>query len=149
MARTPVHTEPRLGPRDGEQRLVRRRKGASDIFHIDPELIPPGVSYEWKRKAVYGQENPAYMLGLMENHWKPVDVSRLPHMMPDGWTGAIERDGLILMERPSYLTEEARQEDEAAARAPIKAQQERLGQNVGILENRNAAIRTTYSEIPD
>jgi hypothetical protein len=32
-------------------------------------------------------------------------------MMPTGHTGAIEKEGMVLMERPQYLTDEARQED--------------------------------------
>lgn len=149
MARTPVH-EVRVGPRDGEERLQRKRKSFVDAYHIDPALIPPGTSYEWKRENVYGQENPAYMMGLQENHWKPVDASRLPHMMPEGYKGAIRRDGLILMERPSYLTEEAEQENIEAARAPVLAQKARMGQTPdGTAPRVGARVAVTYDEIPE
>lgn len=141
--------ETRLGPRDGEERLYRKRKTNTDAYHIDAELIPPGVSYEWKRESTYGQEQPAYMMGLQENHWKPVPSDRLPHMMPDGYKGPIRRDGLILMERPAYLTEEAVLEAKEEAEKPIRAQRQRMGQDSGVLEKRRASINVSYEEIPE
>jgi len=150
MTRTNPRSEPRLGPREGEARLVRKRKANTDAYHIPPELIPPGVSYEWKRKAVYGQPDHAHMLGLKENHWTEVPVSRLPHMMPEGHTGCIERGDLVLMERPAYLTEEAMQEMREDAFRPIQAQQARLGDTPsGTLERTVARVRTSFDDIPE
>lgn len=113
--------------RDGKA-LSRKRGGNSDRFHIPAHLIPEGWTYEWKRETLYGQEDPAHMIAMGENGWTPVDASVHPgYFMPKNYSGPIRRDGMILMERPKELTEEARAEDVALARAQMRAQSEQLG----------------------
>lgn len=119
-------------PPEGE-RLVRGRRGTKSPYDIDPSRIPEGTSYEWKRKSVYGEPNAAYDLELAENHWKPVSAETAKKL------GVLrEHGGLVLMERPSYLTAEARSEDkqrsqeavygrEMEARSSEKGQFERAG----------------------
>jgi hypothetical protein len=118
--------EPLREPIRAEARKVRKRRGDVNPLYIDPKMIPAGVTWEWKRLTLLGQRNPGYEVSLRENGWEPVDCKQVPEMMPPGWKGAVERDGLILMERPAYLTEEARQEDIAMARQNLAAQ---MGQN--------------------
>lgn len=96
---------------DGQQRLVRRRRRTDDKFYFDPKKIPDGWSYEWKREYCYGKLDIDHQVNLRENHWTPVPASRHPELMPIGAEGAITKDGMVLMERPLYLTEEAREED--------------------------------------
>ena len=36
----------------------------TDDFYVDPKVIPAGWGYEWKRKTVFGQEDPAYQVQL-------------------------------------------------------------------------------------
>lgn len=107
----PVETqeEERIDPR--ETRLKRRRSRAEDALYIDPRIIPSGVSYEWKRMSVYGQPDPHHQNNLRENHWLPVPASRHPELVSENSKGTIAFEGMILMERPMYLTKEARQED--------------------------------------
>ena len=95
-----------------EGRLTRKRKRTEDKFFIDPEVIPPGVSYEWKRKSCYGAEDRHHITNLMDNHWKPVPNDRHAGMIT-------EQDGQILMERPKYLTDEARVEDYEIAMSEV------------------------------
>lgn len=123
--RKPIREEVRE-PIKAEVRKTRKRRGNVDPLWIDPRDIPAGTTYEWKRQTVYGMRNPGYEVALAENGWEPVPVSRHRGFMPPGWKGSIERDGLILMERPAYLTEEARQEDQMMARENLRAQ---MGQN--------------------
>ena len=52
----------------GGERLTRRRR-TQDPFYIDPSIIPPGISYEWKRQSVFGQPDNEHWFGLRENHW--------------------------------------------------------------------------------
>lgn len=112
--------------RDGEV-LTRKRTITSDIFHIPPEIVPPNYSYQWNVMEVLNQPQTAQRLAMQENGWRPVPASRHPgYFMPVGYEGPIIRDGLILEERPSILTEEARAEELAKARRQVKDQQEQL-----------------------
>lgn len=129
--RAPVREPVREAPRDASpqgKRLVRKRR-IDDPFHFNPRIIPDGVSYEWKRMSVYGQQDPEHQVNLRENHWRPVPASRHPELMPDGYDkqGAITRKGMVLMERPAYLTQEARQEDYEIARAEVSRKEQQLG----------------------
>lgn len=120
--REPVRAEP---ARDG---VRRRRKNVNslDRFHIDPRLIPPGMTYEWKRVAVMGAPDPSYDMHMLEQGWEPVDSSRHPQMVAAGHKGAIIRDGMMLMERPVELTAEARQEEYDAARDAIRTRERQM-----------------------
>jgi hypothetical protein len=64
------------------------------------------------------QEDPAYAVSLARKGSEPVPADRHPSFMPDGARFAtIERKGMVLMERPLELTEEAREiEAQACAR---------------------------------
>lgn len=107
---------------------TRKRKGVTDQFYIAPEMVPAGWTYQWCRKSVYGQPDVAHQIALMENGWTPVPAERhAGAFMPPGFKGEIDRGGLVLMERPEELTQEAREEDRQNARALIQAQQEQLG----------------------
>jgi hypothetical protein len=79
----------------------------SDEFFIDHADIPQGWAYQWRRQTVAGKEDPHYMVGLRRSGWTEVPVSRHPEMMPIGWTGAIEKKGLVLMEMPKILVDRA------------------------------------------
>jgi hypothetical protein len=128
----------------------------TDEFFIDPRDIPPGWSYEWKRKTVLGQEDPAYMVSLARKGWEPVPASRHPHMMPEGWvsTATIERKGLILMERPLELTEEQREIDRRAAINQVRQKEQQLAAApAGTFERNNkdsslVKVKKSYEAIP-
>lgn len=98
-----------------------------DKFHIDPTQVPDGWSYEWKRRTVYNAEDPAYQVGLAQTGWEPVPADRHPQFMPEGWKGStIEREGMVLMERPKQITDMIRKRDERKARAPVEAMEDKL-----------------------
>lgn len=101
----------------------------TDEFYIDPDTIPEGWSYEWKRKTVMGAEDPAYTVAVARRGWEAVPAYRHPEMMPKGMTAAtIERKGMVLMERPKDITDEVRTNDQRAARRAIQAKEEQLFQ---------------------
>lgn len=119
-------------PARAPEGVVRQRKGFIDPFEI-PEQIKgrfeaAGWSLEWKRHTVFGQDDHSYASALAENAWEAVTADEIPGFMPKGYAGAIIRDGLMLMKRPAYLTEEARQEDIDAARGLIRAKEAQLGE---------------------
>lgn len=98
-----------------------------DKFYIDPRVIPPGWSYEWKRHKLLNAEDPSYQVELARKGWEAVPVSRHPDMMPIGYKGAtIERFGNMLMERPKSITEEANRQELRKARAQVKGKEEQL-----------------------
>lgn len=107
----------------------RKRKGGqlADKFHVDASAIPDGMSYEWKTHTVTGKEDPSYSVMLRDQGWDPVDASRHPEMVSEGYKGPIIRDGLMLCERPIELTREAQAEDRAAAREVIQTKRQQMG----------------------
>jgi hypothetical protein len=114
--------------RDGEM-LTRKRSNTSDPFHIDQREIPDGWSYQWIAKSVLGNSSADVIstTSFFENGWRPVPASRHPgQFMPAGYTGNIERDGQMLVERPLQLTQEAREEEIATAKNLIRTQNEQF-----------------------
>lgn len=109
-------------------RVQRRYRGGEmpNEFHIPPEQIPPGTSYQWNNHTVFGQENPSYSAYMQMQGWQPVHSSRHPHLCPVGYEGPIIVKGQILMERPQELTNEALQEELDKARGEVSAKEEQL-----------------------
>lgn len=128
--------------------------GEADRFTIDPRIIPDGWSYEWKRKTLWGKEDPAHDIELSRLGWEPVPASRHPELMPKGNWNTIERDGMILMERPKVLTDEAHAKNLRSARMQVRAKEEQLGQTpAGTLPRDEDArtqpsIKKSYSAMP-
>ena len=118
QARNPARSNAVVLGRNGEQ-LSRKRTSTSDIFHIPAELIPEGWEYQWCAVTVIGNSEILMDQNLMmaENGWRPVPADRYPgRFMPTGHKGNITRGGQLLMERPSRLCQEAREEEIAAAK---------------------------------
>ena len=103
-------------------------EGTADRFFVDPRSIPDGWSYQWKRKSVLGKEDHAYEVEMARIGWEPVPVSRHPEMMPKGNYQTIERDGLILMERPKVITDAAYAKDLKAAKNQVRSKEAQLSQ---------------------
>jgi len=99
----------------------------TDEFYVSPNDIPTGWSYEWKTKSVLGLENPAEMVQLARTGWEAVPAARHPAYMPAGSKDAtIERKGMILMERPMEITEQARQIELRKARNQVRQKEAQL-----------------------
>ena len=98
-----------------------------DEFFIDPRMIPDDWSYEWKRKETLGKADPAYEVSLRLKGWEAVPATRHPEMMPEHFDGgAIERKGMILMERPKEITDEVRQNELRKARNQVRQKEAQL-----------------------
>jgi len=148
-------------PRDRAAKRAAELRGhigdmdsGTDDFFVPPEYIPDGWSYEWKRKTNVGMEDPAYQVQLARMGWEPVPASRHPAMMPDdNKYQIIERKGLVLMERPLEITEEARDIELRRARNQIRQKEEQLASAPEGTLTRNHAqakpkISKSYSAIP-
>lgn len=127
----------------------------TDEFYINPDDVPDGWAYEWKRKTVLGAEDPAYQVALARAGWEPVPASRHPSYMPmDGHYATIERKGMILMERPAEISEEARNKELRKARLQVRNKEEQLGAAApGHFERNNkdaslVKIGKSYAHIP-
>lgn len=98
-----------------------------DRFRVNASEIPEGWTYEWKRKYTLGQHDPSYEVELARKGWEAVPLSRHPHMMPSNMNmSTIERDGMILMERPKELTDEARDVELRRARSQVRQKEQQL-----------------------
>jgi hypothetical protein len=127
----------------------------TDEFYIDPGAIPEGWTYEWKRKTVMGQEDPAYQVALARTGWEPVPTKAHPEMMPgNGNHAIIERKGQILMMRPQEITDQVRRIDSDRAKGQVQVKVEQLsGTPEGGLGHRNhpqakPKITKSYEPIP-
>jgi len=125
-----------------------------DEFYIDSAAVPPGWSYEWKRKTVMGMEDPAYQVQLSRMGWEAVPADRHPAYMPTGNKYAtIERKGMVLMERPKELTDEAREIENRKARNQVRHKEAQLnsapdGQFGRDHREVQAKINKSYEAIP-
>ena len=127
----------------------------ADKFYFDPKIIPDGWSYEWKTFTVLGKENPSYQVAMARKGWEAVPCSRHPELMPIGHKGeTIEREGMILMERPLEITNEAKARDLRTARAQVRGKEEQLtGSPSGTFERSNkdqslVKVRKSFENIP-
>lgn len=100
----------------------------TDKFFVDPNSIPEGWSYEWKRVSVYGKEDPSHMTMNERKGWEPVSAARHPELLPSGTKASdIVIDGMILCERPLEITLESKAKELRNARAQVRMKEEQLG----------------------
>jgi len=79
----------------------------ADEFYVDPNIVPDGWTYEWKRFTVLGQEDTGAMLNYRRSGWEEVPMRRHPDMMPIGSSESfIMRKGMVLMERPQVISKD-------------------------------------------
>lgn len=98
-----------------------------DEFFVEPAIVPDGWTYEWKRRTVMGAPDPSYQVSLARMGWEPVPAGRHPEMMPTGMSKAdIERKGMVLMERPKEITDEARAIENRRAREQVYVKEQQL-----------------------
>lgn len=118
-----------------------------DDFYVDPSIVPDGWSYEWKRHTLLGKEDPAYQVQLARGGWETVPANRHPEMMPIGNYAAIERKGMILMERPLTLTKEAKDIELRRARNQVRAKEQQLSQTPdGTMTRQHDSIRPSVKK---
>lgn len=109
---------------------TRRKKNTQveDEFYVPVEEIPDGLDYNWKRWTVNGKEDPFYIAKMREQGWEPVPPSRHPNWVPPGFNEPyIIKSGMILMDRPIELTNEAVAENKQLARQQVREAEQRLG----------------------
>ena len=162
--RAPAYREP---PREEDPRARAARRAAelrdvvntivdsSDEFYISPEVIPDGWTYEWKTAQVYGKDESSRMLEFRRTGWEEVPTRRHPEMMPLGTDAQfITRKGMVLMERPTVITQdfENRLKRDAYAQVRQKEAEARGGEKYVNsdkgFENRSAGIKHGWDRGP-
>ena len=122
-------------PRDRAARRAAELRGhdtdlgddGTDEYYIEKGIIPDGWSYEWKMRTVLGAEDPAHQVALARKGWEIVPASRHPELMPMGYKGVeITRKGMVLMERPLEITEEANRKALLMARTQMRDKEAQL-----------------------
>jgi hypothetical protein len=141
-AREAVRENPREGAivalgRDGA-RLTRRRIASGDPLDVPRNEIPKGWDYQWNPVTVLNKGINEILQGdlqMYQNGWRPVPAARhAGRWTPVGFEGEIVVGGLRLEERPLSLSQEARDEDEAHARAQVR--------------DRTDALKLTQKQLP-
>ena len=98
--------------------------------YINFQNIPKDISLNWKLFTANGKEYPFYLQAMRKQGWEPVNPQEHPDwlMLPPGYKeDVVIVDGLILMERPIELTNQARAEERQLARRQIREAEQRLG----------------------
>ena len=114
-ASTSAQPSTRAQPQRSAQRdlsFLREDDDAGGPFQIDRSAMPDGMSYEWSRVTYAGKEDVRQQARRQRHQWTPVPKKRHPEIVgreaaardPEG---AIIVDGLMLMERPAFITDEA------------------------------------------
>lgn len=99
----------------------------TDEFYVPPDYIPDGWTYEWKAYSVMNEIQSSHIRELERKGWSFVPASRHPDMVAIGDTGnMILRKGLVLMERPSEIVEEARAIERRRASDQVRAKEQQL-----------------------
>lgn len=102
-----------------------------DKLHIDPNLIPPGMSALWVTDSIYGQPQPQHRATFERKGWTPVHQEDFDGQfdgmfMPKGADGEIKMDGLTLMMRPKELTDRAKKQERRAALEQVAVKEQAL-----------------------
>lgn len=125
--------ETRPEPVRPEPKRVRVRKGGMGVekLHIPKHMWPDGVDLQWIVDTIHGQPMYQERMGYEINGWQPVTCDmfqgRFDGMfMPRGHKGPISVEGMILMERPMELTNEARAEERNAAKQAVSVHERKI-----------------------
>lgn len=98
-----------------------------DKFAIPGAERHEGVSLQWKRFSIKGEQDPYYLAELRRGGWEPMDAADFPELVPSGAEGSIIREGMILMGRPAELTKQAEARLDAKAKKQVHDQKVQVG----------------------
>jgi hypothetical protein len=103
-----------------------------DKYAIPKDEMPAGWSYQWIAETVLNEPQTGAMMDFRQKQWSNVPQERHP-------TIPVRQGGLVLVERPIVLTEEARQEELQEARDQVRANVEQFTPGGGL--QKTGAIR--------
>lgn len=126
----------------------------TDEFYVPQDIIPDGWTYEWKRYSTFNQIDSSHIRELERKGWAFVPATRHPQMMAIGDNGnIILRKGLVLMERPTEIVDEARYIERKRAADQVRAKEAQLsGTPEGTMtrdhDKARPQIKKSYESIP-
>ena len=102
-----------------------------DKLHINPELVPEGISLQWVTDSVYGQSMSQHRSSFERKGWTPVHQEDFDGVfdgmfMPKGAQGEIMNEGLVLMARPKEFTDKAKLLERRAAVSQVMIKEQAL-----------------------
>ncbi len=110
--------------------LNRLQSQNDDRFDLTKMGVVPerGWTYEWRVVKIKGAEATQQIADDEARGWTPVPADRYPgKIMPMGYKGPIERDGLMLKERDERATAMARHYESKAARDQLQISRSMTG----------------------
>lgn len=126
--------------RNGEI-LTRRFDGDNmpDQYDVPPECREAGWDLQWVRVSCHGEPDGQNYNVHYANGWRPVPGDRVPDHSQIAPSDTIVRDGLMLMERPKVLSDEAMSQSQRAAhRQKYNIRAEFEGGKKAVEESRDA-----------
>jgi len=127
----------------------------TDRFYVDPDSIPDGWTYNWKRFSSYELQDSANQIRVKREGWTAVPAGRHPEMMPQGAAhdDIIMRDGLVLMECPTEIVRERQSIELKRARDQVRYKEQQLaGAPEGTMTRDHAKVRPqikkSYAAMP-
>jgi hypothetical protein len=101
--------------------------GSVDRLHIDPDLIPEGMSFQWVTDSVYGRPETQHRADFEKGGWTPVhgedfDGQFDGMFLPKGTEGEIKNEGVVLMARPKELNIKAKMAECKKADEAVRSQ---------------------------
>lgn len=104
-----------------EEILAKYGDRDSEKYSVPPNMVPPGMAYEWKTQEVIGRVNSRGMNEYQRMGWQFVPAKRHQGF----WTDAkgdepIALDGMVLMEIDEETFREMRRHDKLEAKERIK-----------------------------
>lgn len=138
------------------KRRIRHDDETNDPLYVPEHLIPEGFTVEYKRHSILGQaEKASNLINLRQQHWEYVSIKDMPQfaeLMPAGHKGdTVERDGVILMIRETYLVEDAQNDDYEKAREQVDQKTQQIngsGPNEFARDKKSTIINRTYERAP-
>lgn len=132
----------RAAARSREIRDTMPTHETQDKYWIDPNLVPEGFTYAWRRAYLMGQQERVYQNDLIRRGWQAVPQDRHPDWI-------MEMDGMILMELPTELVKERRAKLDVFARQQVRISEHKLGISPdGTMKRHLSKVDKEYARIP-
>lgn len=143
--------------RSSAKKKTRRSKlDFVDELYVDPKEIPDGFTVEWKRYSIHGKVDSEHHLGLERDGWEYAQPKDFPSRVGKSFTGdKVTHKDLILMIRPTELTQEAHTEDKFNAQSQVQTKLKEIGLSgqgeaprVDGYGRTMAKVNVSYNKIP-
>ena len=110
-------------------------------------FAPDGWTYEWRTRMVKNAPWTQQIVDDEQAGWTPVPAERHPgKIMPNGYQGSIEYNGLMLMERDVRLTALSRRASEREANGQLKVARDMQGLMRNAAPNSGAVMDFEHGE---